>query len=180
MLKSVLTKPRMVMAALILTFAISDKQIEKLGDNYQIALPVIALGCALTNGQAVDFFVRYWVQWGIVHGSKELLGTAEINRRPNGKKRGMPSGHSATAAFGASNLVHQCLGQNLFVKGAVILTAGFVGGSRIAAGAHDIWQVMAGILVGWLVDRGFRKTSPMRRAQQAIAWLKARLDRGPV
>jgi len=172
-----LTKARLVMVALILTFAISGKQVEKLGDSYQIALPVIALGCSVTNGQAWNFFGRYLVQLVLVHGSKYALGDAQINLRPNGNTHGMPSGHSATAALGASNLVHECLGQNPWVKGAVILTAGFVGGSRIESNAHDIWQVMAGILVGWGCDRAFRKASPIARWRQFRGWLKTRLPR---
>lgn len=153
-------KIRIILAALVLTFVISEKEVEKLGDAYQIALPVIALGCSLTNGQAVDFAIRYVAHWSIVHGSKTGLGQAEINRRPSGSLRGMPSGHTATAAFGASNLVHQCIVKNPAVSIVAILTAGFVGASRIEAEQHNIWQVLAGALVGWGSDRAFRKLSP--------------------
>jgi len=171
-------KTRAVFLALILAFSLSSKKIEKLGDTYQIVLPVLALGCSAVNGQAVDFFVRYWVQWGVVHGSKNALGEAKINERPNGKYRGMPSGHTATAVLGASNLVHECLTGSPWVKGVVILTAGFVGGSRIEAEAHTIWQVLAGALVGWLTDRAFRRASPLECARQVGRWLATRFGRG--
>ena len=154
---AVIWKARAVMAVLILVFAFGGRDVEKIGDDLQIALPVLALGCALTNGQAVDFLARYAVQLAVVHGSKRGLGEAALNQRPSGKSKGMPSGHMATAALGASNLVYECVAQNPWVKGAVILSAGFVGGTRLEADAHDIWQVMAGVLVGWLVDRAFRK-----------------------
>ena len=162
-------KIRAVLAALVLTFILSEKQVERIGDAYQIALPVIALGCSVTNGQAGDFLIRYVSQWSVVQGSKHLLGTTAINQRPNGKYLGMPSGHTATAVFGASNLVHECITSNLWVKGVVLVTAGFVGGSRIEADQHDIWQVLIGALVGWLGDRAFRKASPLawfRRLRQ--------------
>ena len=171
-------KTRAVLLAMILAFSLSSKKVEKLGDTYQIVLPVLALGCSAVNGQAVDFFVRYWVQWGIVHGSKAALGDAKINQRPNGNYSGMPSGHTATAVPGASNLVHECLTGSPWVKGVVILTAGFVGGSRIESEAHTIWQVLAGALVGWLTERAFRKMSPLAWMRQARQWLAARFGRG--
>ena len=167
-------KARAVIVALVLTFAISDKESEKLGDAYQIALPVIALGCSLTNGQALDFAARYVIHWSIVHGSKNALGKADINQRPNGKYRGMPSGHTATAVFGASNLVHECVTKTPLVQGLIILTAGFVGGSRIEAEAHSIWQVMVGALVGWGSDRAFRRVEWRDRFRKL--WAKIRPD----
>lgn len=149
----------LIIGALALTLLVTPKQAERLGDAYQIALPVIGLGCSLVNGQAADYAIRYVVQWSVVQGSKNLLGEAEINRRPNGNWRGMPSGHTATAVFGASYLVNECIKANPWVKGVVLLSAGFVGASRIEAGAHDIWQVMIGALIGWLGDRAFRRRS---------------------
>lgn len=144
---------RAIVLAMILTFLVSEKQIERLGDSYQIALPVIALGCSVINGQALDFTVRYVAQWAVVHSSKLLLGRASINQRPNGHYKGMPSGHTATAVFGASHIARTCVGQNIWAKAVVFLTAGFVGASRIKANAHDIWQVLMGALVGLLGDR---------------------------
>lgn len=158
--KKVIWSIRAILVALVLTFLISGKQVEKLGDSYQIALPIIALGCSVANGQALDYTIRYVVQWAGVHSSKFLLGEAAINQRPNGGYFGMPSGHTATAVFGASYIVHECVGKNPWVKGVTLLTAGFVGGSRIEANAHTIWQVLMGALVGWMGDRTFRRGSP--------------------
>ncbi len=153
-------KVGLILAGLALTFILSPKQIERLGDRYQVALPVLALGCSVVNGETADYLVRYVAQWSIVQGSKSALGTLPINRRPNGNYRGMPSGHTATAVFGASNLVHRCISGNPAVKAVVWATAAFVGGSRIYADAHDIWQVLIGALVGFLGDRAFRRVSP--------------------
>ncbi len=162
-------KIRGILLALLLTFALSEKHIEKLGDSYQIALPIIALGCSVTNRQAFDFALRYVAQWGVVQSSKQILGTTPINQRPNGNYRGMPSGHTATAVFGASNIVHQCIHKNPAARAVVLLTAGFVGASRIDAEAHNIWQVLAGALVGWLGDRAFRRISPLSWARRLVA-----------
>ncbi|MCB1366676.1 MAG: phosphatase PAP2 family protein [Rhodobacteraceae bacterium] len=159
-----------VAGGLALTFAISEKDAERLGDNYQYALPLMALACAVTNGQAQDFMVRYVVQLGLVHGPKNALGDAAINTRPNGNLKGMPSGHTATAVLGASNLVHECIKGSPIVQGAVILSAGYVGASRIEADHHNFWQVLAGALAGWLSDRAFRRLSP-------LGWLKRLLRR---
>jgi len=152
----------LVLAALTLTLLISAKSVEKLGDNFQIAMPVIALACAFTNGQVLDFSARYLAQFAIVQGSKFGLGGRTINRRPNGGSHGMPSGHAATAVFGASNLVHQCVSGNIFVKVVVVLSAAFVAGSRIYALAHTLLQVLIGALVGWAIDRAFRRVSPLK------------------
>jgi membrane-associated phospholipid phosphatase len=156
-------KIRVILVVLILSFALSEKQIERQGDTFQYALPLLALGCSLTNGQAVDFMGRYLVQLALVHGPKNLLGEVAINARPRGGYKGMPSGHTATAVFGASNLVNQCIKKNLLVQGVVILAAVFVGGSRIQSGAHNIWQVLMGALVGWGSDRAFRRAISRRR-----------------
>lgn len=73
-----------VVAVMLATFALAEKSIEKQGDAYQYALPLTALACALSNGQALSFLQRYGVQLVMVHGPKNLLGDAAINIRPNG------------------------------------------------------------------------------------------------
>jgi membrane-associated phospholipid phosphatase len=150
-------KLRGILTVLALTFFLGERQIEPLGDRYQYALPLLALGCSISNGQALDYMARYLVQLAIVHGSKRAWGDTSLNQRPRGGLQGMPSGHTATAVFGASNLVHECIEKNIAVKAAVIVTALFVGGSRVQSKAHDIWQVLVGALVGWGCDRGFRR-----------------------
>ena len=159
-------KARLIMVGLVAGLGLGGPDPERLGTTYQYALPIMALGCALTNGKAADFAVRYAVQLALVHGPKNLLGDTPMNRRPNGGLKGMPSGHTATATLGASNLVHDCLSGHPLAQGAVILTAGFVGASRIETGAHTIWQVLAGALVGWLCDRAFRGSAARLRRRR--------------
>lgn len=154
-----------------LTFAFSaPRGVEKIGDNLQIALPMLGWGCSIINGQGLDYFIRFVTLEIFIHGSKQGLGEAEINRRPNGGLEGFPSGHTSAASFGASNLVYQCVTKNHWVQGAVLISAAFVGGSRVEANKHDMWQVLAGFFLGWLVDRLFRRRpGPLKRLVRYIA-----------
>jgi membrane-associated phospholipid phosphatase len=129
---------------------------EKTGDRLQVALPLLGWGCAAANGDGLEYAGRYLVMFGLAHGSKRVLGEAPINRRPHGGGQGMPSAHSSTAALGASRLVSDCLAGQPVAQAVSVLAAGFVGASRISAGAHDIWQVLAGIILGLVCDRACR------------------------
>jgi membrane-associated phospholipid phosphatase len=146
-------------------------RVEKTGDKLQVALPLLAWGCAAANGDALEYLGRYAVMFVSVHSAKLALGSAQINQRPNGGDKGMPSAHTSTAALGASRLVQDCLAGNPVVQTATVLAAGFVGASRIDAGAHTIWQVLMGAIVGIFCDRAFGKKSTWR------VWLRRRLAR---
>ncbi len=167
----------LIVGGLVAAAALSGPRIERMGDSLQIALPVAAVGCSVLTGAWGETLVRYAAQWSVVQGSKSLLGDRPINRRPNGNLRGFPSGHTATAVFGASNLAHECLRGSPWAQGAVLLAAGFVGGSRIEARAHDLRQVMAGALVGWLGDRLLRRGRGRARVARLLARLLRRRPR---
>ena len=91
-------------------------------------------------------------------GAKELVVTALVTetwvwtlklavdeKRPSGGGRGFPSGHSATAAFGAA-FVHRRYG---FVPSIPLYgLTGFVGWSRHHAEAHRPLDIVAGIAIG--------------------------------
>lgn len=131
---------------------------EKYGDRLQIALPLLALGCNVATGGAGEYAVRYFSMLFTVHASKNILGDAEINQRPRGGGHGFPSAHTASATIGASSLVHECIGNSPILKTGVIVTAAFVGTSRVDAGAHTIWQVLVGAIWALIFDRAFRRT----------------------
>lgn len=160
-----------VCVVLGMTFAFSaPRGVEKIGDNIQYALPLLGWGCSIINGQGADYFIRFLSLEVLIHGSKQGLGHSEINMRPNGGDEGFPSGHTSAAAFGASNLVYMCVQKNHYVQGIVLISAAFVGGSRVEANKHDMWQVLAGMLLGWLTDRLFRRTpGPLKRLRKWIA-----------
>ncbi|MCP5038340.1 MAG: phosphatase PAP2 family protein [Rhodobacteraceae bacterium] len=152
-----------ILAVLTLTVLFTPPIAERYGDRLQVALPLLGLGCAVVTGGAGEYLVRFLVLEIAIHGPKNALGDLPINQRPWGGNKGFPSGHSASAAFGASALVHECVQKSPFVKGAVIIAAGFVGTSRVESGAHNIWQVLAGILTGWGIERLLRRNTPARR-----------------
>jgi len=159
-------KIRVIFIVFALTFAMTERQIERMGDHYQVALPILGLACSLTNGQAVGYVVRYALQQSVVTSSKAILGEAEINHRPRGGYQGMPSGHTAASFFGASYLARDCVGGNIWMQAGVFLTAGYVGYSRVQPGAHTILQVLLGALVGLLGDRALSRLWASGRIQR--------------
>lgn len=158
---------RIVMLALLLTVLLTAPVAERWGDRLQIVLPVAGLGCSLLSGGTGEYLLRFLTMEAVVHGSKNALGDVAINRRPNGGLQGFPSGHTAAATFGASALVHDCIQGSIAAKAVVLIAAGFTGASRIDADKHTIWQVLAGVLVGWGCERLFR-----RRPRRILKWIK--------
>lgn len=168
-------KSKTILAALALVALMSPRDVERYGDNYQIALPLLALGCQIANGQGLAYLGRYAVMFVGLHGTKRGLGDAELAQRPRGGLQGFPSGHTATATFGAASLVQSCVTGAPIAQSAVILAAGFTGASRIESGAHDIWQVMAGAIWGMVCAMAFRPNSRSRAlALRIIAAAKGR------
>lgn len=146
-----------ILTVLALSVALSAPKAERIGDRLQIALPLLGLGCAALTGGGGAYLMRFAVMEGVLHSSKQALGAAAINQRPNGGAAGFPSGHTAAASFGAASLVQACLRDSPFVQGSVILAAAFTGTSRVDAGAHTIWQVLAGAILGWASACLFRR-----------------------
>lgn len=165
---------QLIVGGLALVMLLSPLQSERWGDRFQVALPLMGLGCAIATGGAAEYFLRFVAMEVIVHGTKNGLAETELNRRPNGGYRGMPSGHTAAASFGASALVQNCMRDSLPAQAAVIIAAGFTGASRIESGHHNIWQVLFGALVGWGTERAFR----CRRATRAMRHGLRRYARG--
>lgn len=153
----------LVLGMLVATLVLTEPAVRRYGDNLQIALPLLAWGCAASSGDGKEIVTRFAALFVVAHGSKALLGDTPINQRPNGGGEGFPSAHTAAAVFGASALVHSCLRDNPVAQGLVLVSAAFVGGSRIEVGAHSIWQVLAGGLLGWGSDRLLRGETQARR-----------------
>lgn len=138
------------MVALVLTIVLlSDRQARVAGDRLQVALPLAGLACAIATGDGVRYTGRYLLLEAGIKGPKYALGDAPLNRRPNGGTRGFPSGHTAAASFGATALVTGCLSASPGAQAVAVMSAGFVGGSRIDAEKHTIWQTLAGALLGY-------------------------------
>jgi len=156
------TRVQVILAALALVVLLSPKSAVRIGDNLQVALPMLAWACAGARGSGSEFFLRYTVMFVAAHSSKRLLGEGDLNTRPDGGRHGFPSAHTSTAVLGASSLVHDCLRAAPLANAVVITSAAFVGASRIEGGKHDIWQVLAGAILGFGCDRILRRRSPAR------------------
>ncbi len=152
----------LVATVLLLTVLFTGGGVERYGDNLQVALPMTGLGCAVLTGGAGEYTLRYVAMWLSVHSIKRLSGEASFNRRPNGGVEGFPSGHTSASAFGASALVNTCVQNAPLLKAGIVIAAGFVGGTRIEVGAHNVWQVLAGALFGLVFERAFRRSSFLR------------------
>ena len=147
--------PRAALAALLLAATLpahADDRFTQFGDALQIALPLAALTCAANQGRAGETALGFAVQAAAVNGSKAALGDARINQRPDGTGRGFPSGHSASAMFGAANLAKFCYQGRpalQFVSYSLALTVGL---SRVDADRHTPLQVAAGLAFGYFAN----------------------------
>jgi lipid A oxidase len=160
-----------LVVALVILIAFTPPTSRLYGDRLQIALPVLAWGCAVTRRAGGEFALRFGALFVTAHASKNLLGDAAINLRPTGRLEGFPSAHTSAAVLGASSLVNDCISGHPGVKALVLLAAAYVGTSRIDASQHTLWQVLAGALLGWGCDRVLRRDSPARR--RVAGWFAA-------
>lgn len=114
-------------------------------------LPLAAAICAHRDHRLEDLALRGVVQAGIVWGLKHALDGQPISRRPSGEGLGFPSGHSAAAFFGASDLAGKCFEDDPAAGVAGYAAAGVTGWSRVHAGQHTPQQVWAGSLIGFSI-----------------------------
>lgn len=172
-----LTRAQVILAVLALVLLTAPSSALRWGDRFQVALPLLAWACAGNRGEGAEFALRYAVMFTLAHGTKRSLGEIPANTRPDGGRHGFPSAHTSTAVLGASRLAHDCLRGAPLAQAAVIGAAAFTGASRIEGQRHDIWQVMAGALLGYACDRALRRPSPLR-ARVAAALALARRHAG--
>ena len=118
------------------------------GDALQIALPLAAAACATAQHRLPSYGAGFLAQTAVTQGLKHGLGGAPINERPNGNSQGFPSGHTAAAASGATDLAVHCAPGNRAVAIGSAVAVALVGTSRIAADKHTLLQVAAGAALG--------------------------------
>ena len=169
----IMGRAHLVLLVIVFSLLICEPGSRKYGDRLQIVLPTVAWACAAMNGSALEYAARFTAMLVVTHTSKSALGLSAINQRPSGGSKGFPSAHTSAAAFGASSLVYECLGAHPAAKAMIVMAAAFVGGSRIEAQRHTIWQVLAGGLLGWGADRTLRKHTARQRL--GAAWRHLRL-----
>lgn len=141
-----------LVALLVVAGLIGGPDVRRTGGLVQVALPVMGLGCAALQGQAVPYLGRYLVLEAGIRVPKVALRDRGVSRRPDGGDAGFPSGHTAAASFGAAGLARSCLAASPPGQAVAVLAAGFTGGSRIVAHRHTLWQVLAGAAWGWMTQ----------------------------
>lgn len=166
-----IARVHVVLAVLVFAVLNGPGNPRQIGDRLQIALPSIAFACSVLNGSGGEYALRFATMMIAAHGTKHALGQAPINIRPDGGDLGFPSAHTSASVLGASSIVHDCLTGNPVAKALIVISAGFVGASRIDSDRHDIWQVLAGALLGWGCDRALRRDGPARR--RVAGWFGA-------
>ena len=135
-------------AALLASPAAADP-FEQFGTAMKFGLPLAAAVCAERDGRLEDFAVRGILQAAVVWGMKAYFDGQPISRRPSGEGKGFPSGHTAAAFFGASDLAGKCFADDVAAGAAAYGAAGLTGWSRVHAGEHTPQQVWAGALIGF-------------------------------
>lgn len=137
------------LCCLALAAPASADPFEQFGTAMKYGLPLAAAVCAADEDRLEDFAVRGLLQAAIVWGMKEYFDGQPISRRPSGDGKGFPSGHTAAAFFGASDLAGKCFEDDRAAGVALYGAAGLTGFSRVHAGEHTPQQVWTGALIGF-------------------------------
>ncbi|MFV0303087.1 MAG: phosphatase PAP2 family protein [Paracoccus sp. (in: a-proteobacteria)] len=135
--------------SLVLLQPVAADPFEQFGTAMKYGLPLAAAVCAADEDRLEDFAVRGVLQSVIVWGMKTYFDGQPIARRPSGEGRGFPSGHTAAAFFGASDLAGKCFEDDPAAGAALYSAAGLTGWSRLHAGEHTPRQVWTGALIGF-------------------------------
>lgn len=122
---------------------------EQFGTAMKYGLPLAAAACAADQHRLEDFAIRGLLQAALVWGMKSYFDGQPIARRPSGQGRGFPSGHTAAAFFGASDLAGKCFYDKPLAGAASYGAAALTGWSRLHAGEHNAPQVWTGALIGF-------------------------------
>ncbi|WP_246184861.1 phosphatase PAP2 family protein [Paracoccus aestuariivivens] len=122
---------------------------EQFGTTMKYGLPLAAAVCAADQDRLEDFAVRGILQTALVWGMKEYFDGSPISQRPSGEGKGFPSGHTAAAFFGASDLAGKCFEDEEAAGALAYGAAGLTGWSRVHAGEHTPEQAWTGALIGF-------------------------------
>jgi membrane-associated phospholipid phosphatase len=125
------------------------------GDILQIALPCFGFIQSLLFGDKKGVKQCLWtclVTAAIVEIIKLSTANLSIGIRPNGGTKSFPSGHSSSSFQGAF-FFHRRYGYRWGIP--AILLAGLAGCSRVYGGYHHWRDIIAGLLIAWLVNMCF-------------------------
>lgn len=137
------------LCAITLALPAAADPFENFGTAMKYGLPLAAAACAVDQDRVEDFVIRGALQAIIVLGMKHYFDGQPISRRPSGEGEGFPSGHTAAAFFGASDLAGKCFDDQPEAGALAYGAAGLTGWSRVHAGEHTPQQVWTGALIGF-------------------------------
>lgn len=149
MIKFMRALPALAAGLLSLAAPAQADPLETFGTGMKYGLPLAAAICANKQDRLEDFAVRGILQAALVWGMKQYFDEMPISRRPNGGGEGFPSGHTASAFFGAADLAGKCFEDQPEAGFAAYSAASLTGWSRIHAGHHTPAQVYSGALIGF-------------------------------
>jgi len=131
-----------------------ESDIEKSGDLIQIGLPVIAFGSTFFFQSDDKPHWQFAKAMGVSFFSTHALKRIINKERPNGGNHAFPSGHTSAAFTGAS-FIQKRYGWKYGIPSYIL--ASYVGFSRIHANKHDIYDVIAGAVLGTACSYLFTK-----------------------
>ncbi|HAQ38119.1 MAG TPA: phosphatase PAP2 family protein [Saprospirales bacterium] len=118
------------------------------GDVISLAIPATALGMSFMEENNLQATKELVLVIGAASWSSYMLKHIIDLDRPDGMEHGFPSTHTSVAFAGATFI---CKRYGLKYGLPAIFGAGFVGWSRMQVDKHDIWQVLAGAGLGWVL-----------------------------
>ncbi len=134
--------------------SMASSGIEKSGDVVQVLIPsaaILGIWYLSDYDGLIQFYKSFAVNLGITYGLKYSID----KKRPDGKSKSFPSGHTS-AAFQSAAFIHKRYGIEYGVP--AYLAASFVGYSRVESDRHYWEDVIAGAVIGTASSFYFTKS----------------------
>lgn len=142
-----------------------NRTIETTGDVLLFALPITALGSSIIAGDGqgtLQFSKGFLLNQTLTIGLKIIVK----KQRPNLENyNAFPSGHTSTV-FQSASFIQKRYGWKYGIP--AYLLAGFTGYSRLNAEKHDIYDVLAGAVIG--IGSSYLFTTPYQREHMELTF----------
>ena len=142
-----------------------NKTLEASGDVLLFAMPIAALGSTVIIGDGQgswQFTKGFFVNQTLTIGLKIIVE----KQRPNMENyNAFPSGHTSTI-FQSASFIQKRYGWKYGIP--AYLLAGFTGYSRINAEKHDIYDVLAGAVIG--IGSSYLFTTPYQQEHMELTF----------
>jgi len=141
------------------------KTLETSGDVFLFVMPAVALGSTLIKGDKKgtwQFTKGFVVNQALTMGLKVIIDKQRPNMENNDS---FPSGHTSTT-FQSAAFIQKRYGWKYGIPS--YLLAGITGYSRLDADKHDIYDVLAGAVIG--VGSSYLFTTPYQQEHMALTF----------